>query len=86
MAFYYVYVLLRLKVNWMYVGYTRNLKKRFSDHNKGKNASTKKYMPFELIHYEAYRNSSDALRREKYLKTTKGKTLTSDDAQGFFGY
>jgi predicted GIY-YIG superfamily endonuclease len=26
------------------------------------------------VFYEVYRNKFDALRREKYLKTTKGKT------------
>jgi putative endonuclease len=30
--------------------------------------------PFELTFYEAYRNKYDALRREKYFKTSKGKT------------
>ena len=29
-------------------------------------------MPWSLIFYEAYIKSSDARRREKYLKTTQG--------------
>lgn len=29
--------------------------------------------PFELIHYEAYRNKKDAKRREKYLKGGNGR-------------
>jgi len=36
--------------------------------------STKYYAPFDLLFYEAYQNIKDAKRREKYLKTTKGKT------------
>ena len=63
-----------MKINWLYVGYTIDLKKRFYEHNNGFNTSTKAYKPFELIHYEAYRNIKDAKRRETYLKTTKGKT------------
>jgi len=74
MKFYYVYVLQSKNHNFIYVGYTTNLEKRFQMHNKGKVKSTKRYCPFELIFYEAYRNKKDAKRREKYLKTTRGKT------------
>lgn len=74
MKFYYVYVLQSKNHNFIYVGYTTDLKKRFQLHNKGQVKSTKKYCPFKLIFYEAYRNKKDAKRREKYLKTTRGKT------------
>jgi putative endonuclease len=44
------------------------------DHNMGKNLSTKNRRPLELIFYETFQNKADALRREAYFKTTKGKT------------
>jgi putative endonuclease len=44
------------------------------EHNNKEELSTKHFAPFTLIHFEAYRNKKDAHRREKYLKTTKGKT------------
>lgn len=72
--FYYVYILRSVGDNWIYVGYSANLKQRFSDHNLGRSQSTSRHRPFELIHYEAYSNMRDAKRREMYLKTTKGKT------------
>ncbi|MDP3685036.1 MAG: GIY-YIG nuclease family protein, partial [Ignavibacteria bacterium] len=53
---YYVYVLKSLKDGNFYKGYTKDLKKRFEDHNKGKVESTKLRTPFELIYYEACRN------------------------------
>jgi len=62
----YVYVLKSLKDGNFYKGYTKDLKKRFEDHNKGKVESTKPRIPFELIYYEACRNEEDALHREKY--------------------
>ena len=62
----YVYVLKSLKDGNFYKGYTKDLKKRFEDHNKGKVESTKLRIPFELIYYEACRNEEDALHREKY--------------------
>lgn len=35
--------------------------------------STKNRRPLKLIYYEACHNQNDALKREKYLKTTYGK-------------
>jgi putative endonuclease len=72
--FFYTYVLLSLKDNKFYIGFTENLRKRLAEHNDGKSFATKCRRPFELIFYEAYRNKYDALRREKYFKTSKGKT------------
>ena len=38
-------------------------------------ADDTKRLPVELIHYEAYALKSDALRREKYLKSSAGKNM-----------
>lgn len=43
-------------------------------HSKGQVIATKHRLPVELIFYEAYLNKYDALRREKYFKSSKGKT------------
>lgn len=72
--FYYVYILRSLKDRLFYIGFTEDLKQRIIDHNKGKNISTKNRRPLELIFYEAFTNKLDALRRESYFKTNKGKT------------
>jgi putative endonuclease len=74
MKFFYVYVLKSLTKNFIYIGYTENLKQRFKEHNSGESKSTRPYLPYEIVHYEAYRNMEDAKRREHYLKTNKGKT------------
>ncbi len=39
----------------------------------GKVDFTSQRLPVKLIHYEAYLLKEDAVRREKYLKTTEGK-------------
>jgi putative endonuclease len=70
---YYVYVLRSLKDHQFYVGFTTDLQKRIVAHNAGKVFSTRSRRPFELIYYEASNKQSDALRREKYLKSTYGK-------------
>jgi len=78
MIFHYVYVLYSLNHKFIYVGYTRDLRGRFQKHNKKEVKSTSHYVPLELIFYEAYQSIEDALRRERHLKTTKGRmTLKS---------
>lgn len=71
-VFCYVYVLRSLKNGSPYIGFTHDLKKRITEHNKGLNFSTKSNRPWELLYYEAHRSEADARRREKYLKTTAG--------------
>ena len=70
---HYVYVLRSKKDGLFYTGSTGDLKKRLDEHNKGYEPGTKHRIPFELAYYEACQSKYDALRREKYLKTTYGK-------------
>ena len=70
---YYTYVLLSKSDGNFYTGFTRNLKLRFEQHNRGLVESTKHRKPFELIYYEGCLNQDDATKREKYLKTYHGK-------------
>lgn len=82
--FYYVYILRSKKSDGLYIGYTNDLKKRFQEHNRKLNFSTKALTPWELIHYEAYLNESDARRREKYLKTNQGARLLKRMLKEYF--
>lgn len=76
--FYYVYILQSLKNSSLYIGYTSDLKKRFLEHNSGKNRATKPFIPYKLIFYEAFLASLDAKNREEYLKGGYGrKTINS---------
>ena len=70
---YYVYVLKSEVDSNTYIGYSSDLKARFESHNKGKNKSTKHRAPFKLIYYEAYKNETDARRREQELKNNNYK-------------
>jgi putative endonuclease len=71
--FYYTYILLSKKDGLFYIGFTSNIERRVKEHNSGSTISTKGRRPLELIYYEAFLNRDDALRREDYFKTTKGK-------------
>ena len=70
---YYVYILQSQKnPKWLYKGITSDLRRRFREHNSGKNFSTAPYIHLKLIYYEAYLLKSDTKAREKYLKTSMG--------------
>jgi putative endonuclease len=84
MKFYYVYILHSPLKNFIYIGYSGDLKQRLTSHNKGENKSTKAYIPLDLIHYEAYKNIKDAKRRELYLKTNRGKTTLKTMLKEYF--
>jgi len=71
---YYVYVLRSQVDGKMYIGYTVNLRNRLQEHQNGEVLSTKPRRPFELIFYEGYKCEEDAKRRERYLKTSRGKS------------
>ena len=70
---YYTYVLHSMKDNGFYVGFTKDLKQRFEQHQRGEVQSTKNRLPLNLIYYEACLTQEDATRREKYLKTYNGR-------------
>jgi putative endonuclease len=72
---FYTYVLRSTKDMDFYTGFTKNLKQRFEQHQKGTIEATKNRRPLELIYYEACLTQKDALKREKYLKTYHGKVF-----------
>ena len=73
MQFWYVYVLRSVKDKLFYIGSTNDLKRRVQQHQRGENISTAKRLPVALIYFEGHVSKDDALRREKYFKSTKGK-------------
>jgi len=52
-----------------YTGYTTDLERRVSVHNKGKGAKyTRGRLPVAIVFSEAYATKSEALRREAEIK------------------
>ena len=70
---FYTYVLLSRIDNYLYVGWTDDLKNRLLQHNSGKVDSTKLRKPFNLVYYEACLSKEKAIKREKYFKTGYGR-------------
>lgn len=70
---YCVYILLCEKDNMLYTGYTSDLQRRLLQHQNGESSNTAKRRPVKLIFCEFYLFKEDAMKREKYFKTTAGK-------------
>ena len=49
------------------------MSKRFAEHNEGKSTYTKSYIPWEILHYEEFSTRSLAMKKEKELKSHKGR-------------
>ncbi|HEY4195081.1 MAG TPA: GIY-YIG nuclease family protein [Mucilaginibacter sp.] len=69
-----VYVLYSQKHNKIYLGYTADLKNRFLSHNElATKGHTIKYRPWLVAHTEEFGTKSEAIIREKGLKSGKGR-------------
>jgi putative endonuclease len=70
---YYVYILQSCKNNKLYIGQTNNIERRIEDHNSGLGGKyTRQNSPWILVHSEQHPNRVSAVRRERFLKSTRG--------------
>ena len=72
----YVY-LIENKEGVIYIGSTEDPEKRIQSHNDGTQKGwTRSRGPWKMIHTEKYKTRSEAIKREKYLKSLKaGKRI-----------
>ena len=83
---HYVYVLKSLTYGTLYIGNSENPEKRLEEeHNKGKVRYTKGRVPWELQHTETYKTRSEAVRRERFLKSGQGRKLLNEILSGAAG-
>jgi len=68
-----VYVLKSRKDGKRYIGFTSDLERRLSEHNSGMVKSTRNRKPFDLIYTETFTKKSEAMKREKFFKSGKGR-------------
>lgn len=84
--FYYIYILENQNDKSWYIGFTSNLKQRITDHLTGKGGRTTKLKDgWKLIYSEAYLNKSDALGREKFLKSGSGRKYIRKQLSHYLG-
>ena len=65
---YYVYVIKGVNSDYTYTWMTNDIERRLDEHNHWKTKSNKKYAPFKLIYSEKVENSTEARKRELFLK------------------
>ena len=68
-----VYVLWSRKDRELYIGVSRDIKRRLKEHTEGRVSATRYRRPLILIFCESFRHDRDATARERYLKTGWGR-------------
>ena len=69
---YFVYILKSIKTNRYYIGHTKDINVRLSQHNAGNVRSTKAFSPWKVVHFEEFSSKSEAYIREMKIKSYKG--------------
>jgi len=72
---YFVYILKSIKDSSFYIGYTKNLDRRLSEHNEGRSRYTARKAPWKLYYFEEHENKRDAIKRELFLKRQRNITF-----------
>ncbi len=71
---YFIYALYSEKQNKIYIGYSSDPEKRMLSHNDERNKGwTGRYQPWKLVYTEKCDTKTEALKREKQLKSAKGR-------------
>ena len=70
---YTVYILHSKTFDRYYVGYTNNLARRLSEHNRIKRKFTDAGIPWIVVYTEIFMSKKDAMNREKFIKLKKSK-------------
>ena len=68
---FFVYILEAEVSKRFYIGQTENLEERVLRHNKGRNLSTKAYIPWTLKWWKEFETRSESVKMERRLKEIK---------------
>ena len=69
-----VYVLQAARQKKIYIGFTSDLEARIKSHNElATKGWTIKFRPWNLVHVETFETKSEAMKREKELKSSRGR-------------
>ena len=70
---YFVYTLYSKRLDRLYIGQTQNLDKRVNEHRNGLSKFTSRTSDWELIYSENCETRRQAMKRERQLKSHKGR-------------
>lgn len=69
---YYTYIL-KIKDQSYYIGSTQHVDSRLRRHQNGGSVYTKSRRPVQLVYQEEFNSRSEAVRRERQLKSWKSR-------------
>ena len=75
---YFVYVL-KNSEGVLYIGQTKDLNDRIIRHNTNRSKYTKNKGPYKLIYKEQFSSRSESMKREKELKSGKGRAWIKEN-------
>jgi len=70
-----VYILQSQSLNRYYVGFTNDLERRLSEHNRKKGKYTDAGIPWQLVYFETFSTKIEAMNREKFIKGKKSRAF-----------
>ena len=82
---YTVYVLRSESTGKLYIGQTKNLKRRLFEHESGLARYSRGRGPWEVVFTEDYATRAKAMQRERFLKSGQGRTFIKQRLAGRAG-
>ena len=82
---FFVYVLWSESSSEPYVGHTDDLDRRLGEHESGYNRATKHGENWRLVAHEKFKSRSLAIKRERFLKTGRGRDVIKKYISGTVG-
>ncbi len=80
-----VYVLESTSTGKLYTGQTEDLERRYSEHQSGIGRYSRGRGPWKILMTEQYSTRAEAMRRERFLKSGKGRALIKAIVSGRAG-
>ncbi|MBK7734464.1 MAG: GIY-YIG nuclease family protein [Chitinophagaceae bacterium] len=81
---WHVYILYSIKAAKTYTGFSNDVQRRLFEHNISESRGfTLRYRPWTLIRTENFSTKKDAMLREKFLKTGRGREQVKNFIQNF---
>jgi putative endonuclease len=80
---YFVYALYSPHLNKIYIGQRKDLETRVMHHNKGYSKYTSKTNDWAVVYSEEHESRGQALKREKQLKSAKGRAFVWERVAAF---
>ena len=75
-----VYVIYSPSHDKIYIGFTSDLEQRFLSHNElATKGYTIKFRPWRIVHTEEFEIKSEAMKREKQLKSFRGREFIRNE-------